>query len=347
MRIYNYKLFLEKKLYIYNRKCRIKDIIDANIYDIEQVNKWMSIYNIDTWAHCILVSENKIKSLSNVNIRVSSRDIKNKVSFDDNSQNTKGYLVEDSKLELGEDTIYLYIFKKNSNPTSRARQNHGFTYEYEIRQLNGLNKLGNTHKWDAQGGLDLKFIEDRSNSDIKYFNGNDYEEFNWDFLPSEFKKENYWNIKSIEYGNNVDMGDFLRVAGWKLENGKLIKQEDRVSKFMFVVNFYNKIKGSVEEYIILMPIDKWFTYFPDIYSYKKEIESMYSELKSHRLKGERTEESELGWKNFLERYKKITENSLIKLRFKRDSKGQLRIQCSISFKDFKKILENKHIKISK
>jgi thymidylate synthase (FAD) len=76
-------------------------------------------------------------------------------------------------------------------------------------------------------------------------------------------------------------------------------------------------------------------------------QNMYTELQSHRLKGERTKEGESAWWDFINKYKKLTESSVIKLRFKRDSKGQLRIQSSFSSSDFtSKILKNPHIRIT-
>ena len=72
---------------------------------------------------------------------------------------------------------------------------------------------------------------------------------------------------------------------------------------------------------------------------------MYDELSEHRLIGERDPE-DLKWKEFTAKYSKICKDSILKLRFKRDSKGQLRIQSSISNLSFRnEILKNNHIKI--
>jgi hypothetical protein len=62
---------------------------------------------------------------------------------------------------------------------------------------------------------------------------------------------------------------------------------------------------------------------------------MYNNLEQHRLgsksnPGERTDETELAWREYCATYRKITENYGIKLNFKRDTKGQLRIQCSMN-----------------
>lgn len=95
-----------------------------------------------------------------------------------------------------------------------------------------------------------------------------------------------------------------------------------------------------------MPLQVWESYLPEMEKNISEFTQMYKDLISHRLKGDRNDMSEEAWLQFRINYKKLSENSMIKLRFKRDTKGQLRIQSSISFSDFKnKVLQNPHIKI--
>jgi hypothetical protein len=125
-------------------------------------------------------------------------------------------------------------------------------------------------------------------------------------------------------------------------------RETTAEYFILAVGFHDGIdkKNIVEEYLVLMPVKVWESYLPDIWSKTSEFEQMYKELLSHRLKGERSDEQEEAWLQFRIKYRKLAESSTVKLRFKRDSKGQLRIQSAISFNDFKtKILQNPHIKI--
>jgi hypothetical protein len=77
----------------------------------------------------------------------------------------------------------------------------------------------------------------------------------------------------------------------------------------------------------------------------KRIDDMYLNLGNHVLVGERDDEGP--WKEFINEYSNITKDSIIKLRFKR-GKDQLRIQCSMSWKNFIDIVlkENIHIRNS-
>ena len=144
------------------------------------------------------------------------------------------------------------------------------------------------------------------------------------------------------------MGYFKRISGLEVEDGQLKIKKTTAKYFILAVGFHNGIdkKNIIEEYIILMPLQVWESYLPEMEKNISEFTQMYKDLISHRLKGDRNDISEEAWLQFRINYKKLSENSMIKLRFKRDSKGQLRIQSAISFSDFKnKVLQNPHIKI--
>jgi hypothetical protein len=296
------------------------------------------------------VSKDKIVNVSDYNLRISSRDIKNKNFFDDTSKSSIGYIIEESGKIKNNDTIYLYVFSKGSNTSQRARQMHGFKYESDIKRLNGLKKLGYSEKWDAFGGLDKRFFSDREEKGkiIQFYNGVDYEDISWEDLDSDYKKEYFWNIKCMASGTSIEMGDLLRISGWFINNNKLCKSVDKVNNFIFNVSFHSGgyDKNILEEYLILIPISKWSQYLPNIGHNINEFSKMYVDLKEHKLFGDRTLQSEESWFSFIKRYRELSSDSLIKLRFKRDSKGQLRIQSAISNKAFKEsILSNKHIRV--
>lgn len=351
----------ESKLFIYQRKFRIDDLINSNIYSDANISTWMMTYDFDNLAHCMFVTLNPVKTKSNLDLRVSSRDIKNKLFFNDTGK-YEGHLIEDSKKVINGDVVYLFVFKKNSNSKLRARQIHGFKYEADIRRLNGLSKLSYTDKWDARGTLDKRYFEDRVNSGkkVEFFNGKSHKpitrentvngsnEIDWEMIPSSYKSDLNWSIKSIGDRKSVEMGDFKRISGLEIVEGKLKFRSDGTENFMFQVSFHDgsSDRNIIVEYLILMPIKVWRTYLPDMTNLTL-YNNMYKDLSKHRLKGERTEISESEWSKFQNKYSKLTDNSVIKLRFKRDSKGQLRIQSAINYNDFiNKIIKNPHIRIS-
>lgn len=346
----------EKKHFIYTRQFRISDLKVSGIYDLSTIETWKSKYNLDDSAHCLFVSDKKVDTDNKVFrskiLRYSKSDIKNKASFDDESKDKSGYIPEDSLLELNGDNVYLFIFKKNSNETLRARQNHGFKYEYNVRLLNGLEKLSYINKWDAKGNMDKRLFDEKLALDkkIEFWNGSSYSDIEWeDNRLSPFKANMYWNIKAMADKTSIETGDFKRISGLKFENGELSLFESKIQNFMFNVAFHDNTtsKNILCEYYILIPLDNWAKYLPDMKYNFDEIKNMYSDLQSHRLTGVRESELEKNWLEYRLKYSKITKDSIIKLRFKRDTKGQLRIQSAINYRDFiNKILrENKHIKI--
>ncbi len=359
------EFILEKKLYIFKRKFRIDDLVNANIYPISDVVKWMDQYNFDKFAHAMLVSKSQIKDrniLSDDDIRVSSRDIKNLNYFNDETKGYDGYLIEDSLITLSNDDIYLFVFRKNSNKDHRARQIHGFKYEGEIKRLNNLKKLPYTDKWDAKGTLDKSFIEKRIDSNVEFFNGSEYKSLitkdangvkavDMSVVSDAYKKNMYWNIKCITNGKSIEMGDFKRISGIKTLEGDIgIKDDNSIRFFMLNIALHDNNNVVTEEYFIFMPLRLWKQYLPDLSNVENfsKIKEMYKLLPNYRLRGDRTEASEIEWKNFTSKYTELTKDKVIKLRFKRDSKGQLRIQSSISYNDFvNKILKIPHIRIYK
>ena len=131
----------ESKLFIYHRQFRFIDLLETTIYPKRLVKRWMKEYKCDDYAHCIFVTENPATPSIKVLVSKSSRDIKNKTSFNPETKRYEGWMPEDSKIIKNDQDIYLYIFKKNSNSKNRARQIHGFIYEGEIKRLNGLGFL--------------------------------------------------------------------------------------------------------------------------------------------------------------------------------------------------------------
>lgn len=352
----------ENKLFIYHRQFRIADLLETNIYPKRLVKRWMKEYDCDEFAHCVFVTENPNTPETGL-VSLSSRDLKNKTSFNSETKKYEGWMPEDSKITKNEQEIYLYIFKKNSNPKNRARQIHGFIYEGQVKRLNGLAKLKKTHKWDAEGGLDKNYLEHRASEGkmIEFFTGSKYtslltkdevsglQEVNISPLPEDFFGYHNWSVKCMKNRTDIEMGDFKRIAGLE-KDGSEIKIIDSTEKnFMLAVAFHDGTseKKILEEYIVLMPVSIWKTYLPNLEIKLPQITNMYNDLLKYKLKGERTDQSEEDWQAYMNKYRSICDGSSIKLRFKRDSKGQLRIQCSFSYNIFKSlVLKTPHIKIS-
>jgi hypothetical protein len=356
----------EDKLYIYHTTFKVYDLMDKGIYTNAKIRYWMKKYDFDIFAHCVFVSYSNPPIDKSIKLPISDIKIKNKVFFDSDVKKHNGYLIEDSKIESDGVDVFLYIFKKNSNMNTRARQIHGFIYEGDVRRENGLKRLGKIEKWDAEGGLSKNYLRWRSNQGkmVELFDGGYYHDLvnvdingdkniKWDNVTNNGDKINftdyqYWSIKCMKNKTDVELGDFKRISGIDYKDGKVSKISNDVDSFIFSVGFHdgNNRSNIIEEYIILIPISVWRTYLPDISSNVNLLEEMFNNLSKHRLKGSRTDDSEKAWKDYVDKYKKLL-NGVIKLRFKRDSKGQLRIQSAISYNDFKNIiLKNKHIRIS-
>lgn len=360
--IKKYQEFInENKLFIYHRQFRIADLLETNIYSKRLIKKWMKEYDCDEFAHCVFVTENPNTPETGL-VSLSSRDLKNKTSFNSETKKYEGWMLEDSKIIKNEQEIYLYIFKKNSNLKNRARQIHGFIYEGQVKRLNGLAKLKKTHKWDAEGGLDKNYLEHRSSEGkiIEFFDGSKYtsllkkddvsgiSEVDTTSLPKEFFDYHNWSIKCMKNRTDIEMGDFKRISGIEKEGRVIIILDSNEKSFIFAVSFHDgsSEKKILEEYIVLMPISVWKTYLPNLNIKLPQITEMYNELSKYKLKGSRTDESEEAWQAYMNKYRSVCDGTPIKLRFKRDSKGQLRIQCSFSYNIFKSlVLKTPHIRI--
>jgi hypothetical protein len=378
------EFILEKKLYIFQRRFRIKSLLESSIYDESIIRNWMEIYNFDEYALCMFVTleptknrpfsnasddieEEQIEYKKRWDIRISSKDIKNKDYFDapellkigeleNNKHNFNGYLIEDSKLNDNGSEIYLFVFIRNSNDSQRARQNHGFVYESNLIKLNKLNSMPNPDKWDAYGSLDKRFLNKRFPADIKYFNGTEYIstinenglDVDFSLVDNKLKRDLYWNIKCIRKGGSIDMGDFKRISGLEFIDGSLQRiYDDKVKGFILAIGFHDGIGNIIEEYIIYIDLDIWKSYLPDLSEGSEAFDmlnNMYNELLNYKLKV--IGNVQKSWEDYRSEFSLITQDYPIKLRFKKDSKGQLRIQCAINYSIFKKIiLENPHIKI--
>ena len=353
----------ESKVFIYKRKFRLESLISNNIYSSDLVDRWMSTYDIDKYAHCIFITKKPIVgNIENINLKFSEFDIKNKIYFDTDVKKYSGYLLDDSKMSIGGNDIYLYVFKKNSNIKNRARQIHGFIYESQLKRFNGLESLGRTHKWDAKGGLDKRYLDIKLDEDkrVDFFDGNKYESLikiddisgfnviNWDIIDESLKQSFYWNIKCMTNNTDVELGDFKRISGIKIVDNELSVYNSSSKLFIFAVSFHDGSfeKKILEEYLVFMTMDRWKELLPNIEEKIQDIKNMYDELKEHRYKGDRDVLKDTEWKNYVTKYKSITDLSKIKLRFKRDTKGQLRIQSSISYSNFKSdVLKSPHIRI--
>lgn len=145
------------------------------------------------------------------------------------------------------------------------------------------------------------------------------------------------------------MGDILRISGLKRDGDRIVRisNSEMVDDFMLVVGLHKNQK-MVEEFFVKIDVEKWIElYLPSIFDNLEIFNQMFIELKEHRLKGERTIDSETKWEEFRNKYKNIFNDGIIKIRFKRDSKGQLRIQGSISISDFREniLVDNPYINI--
>ncbi len=356
-----YDYIKEDKVYIYKRKFSIKSLISSNIYDINLINDWITKYDCDEYAHCLFITKEPIKGdIQNIDLKLSNFDIKNKLFFNTEISKYSGYLPEDSKIKFGDNDVYLYIFRKNSNVKLRARQIHGFIYEGQLQHFNGLEKLDRLNKWDAKGNLDKRYLDFRlSNSkSMKYFDGKEYKnlvtiddvtgfkEVNFNIISDDLKSPHFWNIKCMKNGTDVEMGDFKRIAGLKKVDNNIEVRQSNLKSFIFAVSFH--VSGNIgDEYIMQMPIELWKTFLPNVEDNLDKIKSMYIELYNHRHKGERYLDKDIEWKKFVNKYKELTDSSIIKLRFKRDTKGQLRIQSSISYSNFMNIVSKiPHVRIT-
>lgn len=358
LRIFNFSDFIKEStggiFYVLGGSFIISDLLESGIYDDTEIREWMSLYNFDEGAHGVFVSSRRT---SGTDFDLSGGMMTNRIYFKPTGKYT-GELIDDSEVGIDGNDVSLYIFnhKKNEDLRKGARQLHGFAYEDQIKELNGLKEVGTKiGKWDCYGGLDKRFLETRLDNGYipHYYNGGDYKSLveNDDLIgyslidiPDDILVDRFWNIKTSST-NEINMADFKNISGLVSENGILTRKET-VDEFILAVS-RRDISGIVEEYIVFIESKNWDSYLPDLSNQNvlDEISSLYSELGEHRIK-EYSEETDATWSAFVSRYSKITSDSIIKLRFKRN-REQLRIQCAISWRDFNRILEdNRHIKIA-
>lgn len=285
----------------------------------------------------------------NISLRTSSKGVKSSNYFNDDSKLGKGTIIEESRFTFGEDEIYLFIFKKGSNNENRARQLNGIVYEAIVKKANKLEHPPKGERWDAIGSLDSSYLDSKLNSGAKLLlNGQELVDYNT--IPQDFlQPDNNWSIKSCSNGSSsIYFADFKRISGLFLdENGLLRLTDKNLESFILVVGFHTA--GSfTEEYIINVKLSNWKKLIPNVSNRNVllQLQQMYQELEAHRLgssnkPGERIKDKEESWAEYRRKWSKLTENTDIKLNFKRDTKGQLRIQCSMSKRVFKeKLLKN-------
>jgi hypothetical protein len=337
------------KLYIHNKPFKYSELINyKNLknYDF----KLKDINNEDL---LMIVSKDVLPN-NYFNIPV-FKNIKNKFYFVDTPK--VGTLIEESRFMIGNKSFYIYKLNRKEYKQN-TRQKHGFLYELEIIDLNHLRNLPNVAKWDAYGDLDKNFLDKRLEigKQIYYYDyGNSLNIENidsWDLISNKFRKEHFWSIKCMADRTDIELGDFKRISGLSIDsNGNIVHKKTDIEDFFMMVSFHDntQTKEIIEEYLIYFDVKSWESYLPkklfEIEDNEPLFIKMYRELNEHRLIGERTKSTEEKWNIFTNKYRKLSD-SIIKLRFKRDTKGQLRIQSAISYNSFKNIiLKNPHIKI--
>ena len=278
----------------------------------------------------------------NIDLRSSSKGIKSKKYFSSDSQSGKGELIKESVFNYLGQEVYLYIFEKGSNSDKRARQLNGIVYEKNVRETIGLKSSTKGERWDAVGSLDSSYLDNKVNSGAKvYLNGDTDSDLlnDYNLIPQDFlQPNNNWSIKSCSDSKNASIyfADFKRISGLERIDTRLVLVDKNLDNFILVVGFHNKGQFT-KEYIINVKLDSWKKLIPDVSNSEviTKLEEMYNNLEQYRLgsksnPAQRSTETEQAWKKYCATYSKITENFGIKLNFKRDSKGQLRIQCSMN-----------------
>jgi hypothetical protein len=287
--------------------------------------------------------------IDNLELRLSGKGVKGENYFLDSSEIGKGEIIEESKFIYEGDEVYLYIFDKGKNSDKRARQLNGIIYEADIKSMINLNHSIKGERWDAVGSLDSSYLDKKLSQGSEIFlNSEKLTDYN--LIPQDFlQPNNNWSIKSCSNSSNsIYLADFKRISGLKLVGSpgeyKLILTDKNLDSFMLVVGFHNKGQFT-KEYIINVNLDNWKKLIPDMTNPDviSKLEQMYNNLEQHRLgsksnPGERKTATEDSWKKYCATYREITKDFGIKLNFKRDTKGQLRIQCSMNKSVFYNVL---------
>ena len=125
------------------------------------------------------------------------------------------------------------------------------------------------------------------------------------------------SIKTRKLGSNdVEMGDFFRQSQ---------VNEDFILFLSFWEYDINKEKKIVEEYIFVVPRIFYINNFP--LSYVEEQKNVFDNVDVNE---ERNRQKDLEWIQRRNEYKKRRQSSgsKVKIRYKKDHKGQKRIQCA-------------------
>jgi len=123
-------------------------------------------------------------------------------------------------------------------------------------------------------------------------------------------KETYWSIKTMGKGSGIDFGDVF------------IRSKANNDFFLQVGVWENEKTNFVEEHTLLIPVDDWKSWFN--YDLLPELHRWINdEVLNDRSYNDTWKQKRL---EFSERWGDLP----IRLNFKRDSKTQKRIQCSIN-----------------
>lgn len=184
------------------------------------------------------------------------------------------------------------------------RQKHGFVYEEEIIKKNNLIKGSiYTGQWDAQ----------EKNIPVQ-------------IITLGCPDPANCSIKSVKTKGEIGFADYLRNFNIN-EN------------FIIYIGIYkeslDKEKIYYKHYKILVYKDKWKSYFDKNWPIYKILEEFKNVPPDHSYDDE--------WKKIRKRWKIMYGSGfLVGPRFKRDSKGQRRIQCAMSRRNFNNIFQKEN-----
>lgn len=125
-------------------------------------------------------------------------------------------------------------------------------------------------------------------------------------------------IKCIRSSGSVDMGSLKR---------NLDKDRD----FILHIGFWSKAKDNITKTITLyITIGEWKECFGNAEKFYNEMKTILNLIGNSKVDDGR-------WKEYTKYYHKIHKGSLFRIAFKRDSKVQKRIQCSINQTNLRKM----------